>query len=143
MTDLIKLGRMILSASLLIFACMSNLFLNTLKKQPNCPCGEGWRIENGIIVSNLLILVSAANILISINKLFYKIPLIGTAYMGLYGLCIFMLLYILSSISHELDDGKCKECKIDNVQLLYNYFKDVNYKTCAYASMLIVIATFI
>ncbi len=73
----------------------------------------------------------------------YKIPLLGTAYMGLYGLCIFMLLYILSSISNELNDGKCKECKIENVQLLYTYFKDVNYKSCVYASMIIVIATFI
>ena len=54
-----------------------------------------------------------------------------------------MLLYVLSSISHELDDGKCKECKIENVKLLYTYFKDINYKSCLYATFIIVIATFI
>lgn len=143
MTDLIKLGRMFLSSGILILAAMSNLFLNTLKRQPNCPCGEGWRVENGIIIANLLILVSIANLIISLNKIIYKIPLIGTAYMGLYGLFIFMLLYILSSISHELDDGKCKECKIENVNMLYTYFKDINYKSCLYATFIIIIATFI
>lgn len=143
MTDLIKLGRMFLNGGILVLAAMSNLFLNTLKKQPNCPCNSGWRIENGIIISNLLILVCILNLFISVNKFLYRIPLIGTAYMGLYGLFIFMLLYILSSISHELDDEKCKECNIDNVNMLYTYFKDINYKSCAYAAFIIVIATFI
>ena len=62
--------------------------------------------------------------------------------MVLFLLLIASLLYILISISNELKEEKCKSCKLNDIKVLYNYFKDSNYKSCFYASGILVVIGF-
>lgn len=134
--------RIILNFGLVCLSGMSNLFLNKIKKIPNCPCSDSWKIFNGIIISNGLLLISLANLIVPLNKVLYSLPLVGTVYMVLYGLLLFLLFFIIVSISNELKEEKCKSCKLEEISLLYDYFKDSNYKSCMYATGILVVLGF-
>lgn len=138
----IKIVRILLSFGLITFSAMSNLFLNKLKKLPDCPCNKSWKIFNGIIISNALLLVSMINVIIPFNKAINSIPLIGSIYMLIYALLVYLLLFIIVSISNELKEIKCKSCKLDDIKIIYDYFKDSNYKSCLYATGILVVLSF-
>lgn len=140
--NLVKSGRIIISICLIIFSILVNYFLNTLKKQKDCPCNKGWRITNGVIISNFFLLANLINLILPVNKVFSGIPLLGSIYMGIYGLLIFLLLYIISSISNELKTEKCKSCNLDSIQILYSVFKDSEIKNCIYATIILVVISF-
>lgn len=139
---ILKVARFFFYGGLTIFSAMTNLFLNKLKDQPNCPCNGGWRIENGVLLANTLLIISILNIPMPFNRVLYTVPLLGTTYMVLFLLLIASLLYILISISNELKEEKCKSCKLNDIKVLYNYFKDSNYKSCFYASGILVVIGF-
>lgn len=137
-----KLARIVLSSLFVGFCLMTNHFFNTIKKINDCPCNKGWKISNGIILTNIFMIVNMFNLILPINKLLYSIPLIGSSYMFLYGLFLFLILYIVMSVVHELKKEECKSCRVDSINTIYNLFKDTTIQHCTYSTILLVIIGF-
>lgn len=140
--SLIKLARISINSLFILFSLLTNQYFNSIKKLENCPCNKGWKIDNGIILSNLLLLTSLLNLVIPLNKMIYSIPLIGSTYMFIYGFILFILLFTITNVSDELKKAKCKDCKTDSIKYMYDVFKDMSIKNCIYATSLLVIVSF-
>lgn len=140
--SILKLTRLGISVSFVLFSLLTNQYLNTIKKLENCPCNKGWKIENGIILSNVFLLINLLNLIIPINKMIYSMPLIGSSYMFIYGIILFVILFIITNVAIELKKEECKDCKIDSIKYMYDLFKDMTIKNCIYATILLVIIGF-
>lgn len=137
-----KIARIGISSMFVIFCLMTNHYLNTIKKLENCPCNKGWKITNGIILTNTFLLVNFVNLILPINKMIYSVPLIGSTYMFLYALILFVILFIIANVSAELKKEECKKCRVDSIKTIYDLFKDLTIRNCLYATTILVIIGF-
>jgi hypothetical protein len=104
--------RVILNIILAIILLVSNAYINEISKSDPklCPCASGWRITNGKLISSFLFFISIANIFVPVNSFISQIPLIGSGGILIYMLMLSVLIYILNSISRQLDTPECKDC---------------------------------
>lgn len=135
-------ARTIFNILLMIFTISINSFINSIKKLENCPCKTDWKLNHGVTISNIFILLSLVNIIIPINRIVNSLPLIGNFFIIGYCVLLFTLLYIITSISDELSTAKCKSCDIEQISVLHNMFKDVKTHNCFYASVGLSIISF-
>ena len=134
--------RTIFNLLLVLFTMSINSFINSIKKLENCPCKEDWKLNHGITLSNLFILVSLANIVLPINRVLNSLPLVGNFFIMGYCLLLFTLLYIVTSMSADLSKSECGSCNIEQISFLHNMFKDIKTHNCFYASVGLSIISF-
>lgn len=85
-------------------------FIQAIESKKKCPLAEGWRITNGKIIISLLMIIGAINIFIPASKFLSTLPIIGSSYVLLFVIAVFMLLFIMNRLSiniSERDDSKC------------------------------------
>ena len=73
-------------------------FLNKLSQNEDCPLADGWRVSNGLMLSVLLSVIGAINIIIPASKFLASLPIIGSGYVLLFFLALFMLIFLLKAL---------------------------------------------
>lgn len=107
-----------------------------------CELAKSLYISNGKLLSSLLVFISAVNIFMPVNKFLSTIPIIGSSYVFLFILLLFMLLFIVKRIVINLDEPENKKCKIKDYKPLSNFISDISYAQCAYITIIISVLFF-
>jgi hypothetical protein len=129
----------------LIFALINIYFSNFIKAIENkkkCELSKGWKITNGKIISSLLIIVGFINAIIPANKWCSNIPFIGSTYMIIFILALFMNIYIINRLSINVKDNETYKCNIKGYDMLINSFTKIGFVECIYITIAISILFF-
>lgn len=129
----------------LIFALINIYFSNFIKAIENkkkCELSKGWKITNGKIISSLLTIIGFVNALIPANIWFSKIPFIGSTYMIIFILALFMNIYIVNRLAININDNENYKCNIKGYDMLINSFTKIGFVECIYITIAISIVFF-
>ena len=120
--------KFIVNVMLILFCCTLTVYLNDLKKVKKCPIKKNWKLNNGILLINVLLIATVVNLMLPLHNFFYALPLIGGWYIFLFALWIFIILYNVTSISNEIKNNKdnplYQKCINDKTKTIYNAFKN-------------------
>ena len=117
-------------------------FIHAIEKNIKCPLSEGWRITNGKLLSSLLMIIGVINIFIPASNFLSKIPIIGSIYVLLFVLAVFLLLFIINRLSINITEREDNKCNIKNYDFIINYFADITTIDCVYITIVISIIFF-
>jgi hypothetical protein len=119
-------------------------FLQALENKKKCPLSEGWRINNGKLISSLLMIIGAINVFIPVSKFLSTLPIIGTTYVLLFVLAVFLLLFIINRLSINISERDDNKCKISGYgyNTLINFFNERSIMECIYITIIISIIFF-
>lgn len=123
--------RYVLNGLFIILNLMINNFFNDINNQKTCPIKKDWKIENGILISNVLFLCGIINIFIPLNKYITNIPIVGGWYVYIFMIVLFVELYLVLFTVENLNKIG-KKCSKDKIKIIYNLFKDKNMLSCLY-----------
>lgn len=128
----------------LIFTLLSlyiTQFINAIEEK-KCPLSKSLYISNGKLCSTLLMLIGAINIFVPINKFVANIPVIGSSYVLLFILILFMTLFILKRIVGNLAESENKKCNVKTYKSLIYFINDRSMSEMIYFTLLISIIFF-
>ena len=97
----------------LIFTIACNYtikYLKTIKENETCPLSDNWKTNNGLLAASLLLVIGAINIFIPVSNFLSKLPIIGSSYVMLFVMILFLLTFALNRLAiniSERDDSKC------------------------------------
>lgn len=86
-------------------------YLKTIKENEECPLFDNWKTNNGLLAASLLLVIGAINIFIPVSNFLSKLPIIGSSYVMLFVMILFLLTFALNRLAiniNERDDSKCK-----------------------------------
>jgi len=107
-----------------------------------CELAKSLYISNGKLLSSLLMFISVVNIFMPVNKFLSTIPIIGSSYVFLFILLLFMLLFILKRIVINLNEPENKKCNDKNYKSLTHFIDDISYVQCCYITIIIAVVFF-
>ena len=107
-----------------------------------CALAKSLYISNGKLLSSLLMLLSVVNIGVPVNKFLSTIPIIGSSYVFLFILLLFMLLFILKRIANNLNEPENKKCNSKDYKSFTNFINDRSYAECCYITIFISVVFF-
>lgn len=125
------------------FACsyISN-FIQAIEHKKACPLSEGWRITNGLLLSSVLMIIGSINIFFPASKLLASIPIIGSSYVLIFVLSVFMLLFIINRLSINIKEKNNSKCNIKDYDTILNFFNNRSTLECIYITIVISILFF-
>jgi hypothetical protein len=85
-------------------------YLKTIKENEACPLSDNWKTNNGLLAASLLLVIGAINIFIPVSNFLSKLPIIGSSYVMLFVMILFLLTFALNRLAiniNERDDSKC------------------------------------
>jgi hypothetical protein len=118
-------------------------FLEIISQNKDCPLSEGWRVSNGKLIATLLLAISLVNIIIPASKFLAGLPIIGSSYVLLFVLALFMLIFIINRISVNLIDdpdnenNDCLVDELDSYTTLIEWFGDLSFLQDVYITIII------
>jgi hypothetical protein len=107
-----------------------------------CELAKSLYISNGKLLSSLLMFISVVNIFMPVNKFLSNIPIIGSSYVFLFIVLLFMLLFILKRIVINLNEPENKKCNDKNYKSLTQFIDDISYAQCCYITIIIAVVFF-
>ena len=125
------------------FACsyISN-FIQAIEHKKACSLSEGWRITNGLLLSSVLMIIGSINIFFPASKLLASIPIIGSSYVLIFVLSVFMLLFIINRLSINIKEKNNSKCNIKDYDTIVNFFNNRSTLECIYITIIISILFF-
>ncbi len=120
-------------------------FIQTIENNAKCPLSEGWRITNGKLLSSILMVIAVINIFIPASKFLSTLPIIGSSYILLFVLSLFLVLFIINRLSINILDRKDKKdnkCNVKGFDIILNYFSESTTLECIYITIIISIFFF-
>ena len=117
-------------------------FISHIESQKDCPCSSGWKINNGKLFSSLLFIIGLVNIFISANNILSQVPIIGSSYVLIFVLILFLELFIVSRICKNLKDKENRKCDIQGYKPLCKMFYKISTMECSYIAIIISIIFF-
>lgn len=130
-------ARVIYSLAFTIGCSYISNFISKIEEKKKCPLSEGWRITNGKMLSSLLMIVSAINIFIPVSKFLSTLPIIGSSYVLLFVLAVFMLLFIINRLSVNISERDDSYCNIKGYDFIIDFFSDRTIMECIYITVII------
>ena len=115
-------------------------FIQTIENTVKCPLSEGWRINNGKLLSSILMVISVINIFMPASKFLSTLPIIGSSYILLFVLALFLVLFIINRLSINIldrEDKKDNKCKLKGFDIILNYFSESTTLECIYITIII------
>ena len=110
MFEFITIARILFSLLFsLIFLYVFQFITEVGKKK--CPLASSLYISNGKLFGGILIMIGLINIILPINKFIYNIPVIGTSYVFIIMLLIFVMFFVLKRIISNLQEDENKKCR--------------------------------
>jgi hypothetical protein len=122
-------------------AYISN-FIQTIEAKKKCPLAEGWRITNGKLLCSLLMIIGAINIFIPASKFFSTLPIIGSTYVLLFILAVFVLLFIINRLSVNITEREDTKCDIKGYDTLITFLSERTFMECIYLTIAISVLFF-
>jgi uncharacterized membrane protein len=119
-------------------------FIQAIESKKKCPLAEGWRITNGKIISSLLMIVGAINIFIPASKFLSTLPIIGSSYVLLFVLAVFILLFIMNRLSINITERDDSKCKISGYgyDAVIDFFDERSIMECTYITIAVSVMFF-
>lgn len=119
-------------------------FIQAIADKKKCPLSEGWRITNGKLISSILMIIGAINIFIPVSKFLSTLPIIGSSYVLLFVLAVFLLLFIINRLSINIADREDNRCKITGYgyNTVIDFFNERTIMECIYLTIIISIIFF-
>ena len=97
-----------------------------------CSLSKGWRITNGKILSSILMIIGAVNVFCPASKFLSTLPIIGSSYVLLFVLAVFLELFIVNRLAVNLDEGEDSKCTLSGYQGLTNFWTHRSISECIY-----------
>lgn len=133
--------RIIMSLTITMGSMYITQYITAISNK-KCDFAKSLYVSNGKLLSSLLMFISVVNIFMPVNKFLSNIPIIGSSYVFLFILLLFMLLFILKRIVINLNDPENKKCKVKDYKTLTNFINDISYAQCCYITIIISVVFF-
>ena len=119
-------------------------FIQAIEAKKKCPLAEGWRITNGKILSSLLMIIAVINIFIPASKFLSTLPIIGSSYVLLFVLAVFVLLFIINRLSINLAERNDNKCTITGYgyDAVIDFFSQRSIMECIYITVAVSVVFF-
>jgi len=117
-------------------------FIQAIESKKSCPLSEGWRITNGLLLSSILMLIGGINIFVPASKLLSSIPIIGSSYVLIFVLAVFILLFIINRLSINIKEKNNSKCNIKGYDTILDFFNNRSTLECIYITVVISILFF-
>jgi len=124
--------RVIYSILFTLVAIYFSQFIIAIEEKKSCPISDGWRITNGKVLSSLLMIVGLVNIFIPASKFLSTLPIIGSSYVLIFVLALFIDLFIINRLAIKIDESENSKCKLKGYDMLINFFSNTTFTECIY-----------
>lgn len=128
------LARIIYSLAFAVICWYIYGFLETINQNRDCPLADNWRVSNGKLIASLLIAVALVNVVIPASKFISTLPIIGSSYVLLFVLAVFMLVFMVNRLSVNImddpddeSDNEYSECYLEDYSMLLEWFSDLSF----------------
>lgn len=112
------------------FSYLGN-YIKAIESQ-ECSLSKGWRITNGKIISSILMIIGAVNVFCPASKFLSTLPIIGSSYVLLFVLAVFLELFIVNRLAVNLDEGDDSKCALDGYKSLTDFWTRRGISECIY-----------
>ena len=112
------------------FAYLGN-YIKAIESR-ECSLSKGWRITNGKILSSILMIIGAVNVFCPASKFLSTLPIIGSSYVLLFVLAVFLELFIVNRLAINLDEGEDSKCALGGYQGLTDFLTRQSISECIY-----------
>ena len=128
----------------LIFSLCSLYIIQFIKavEEKKCPLSEGLYVSNGKLCSSLLMIVGVINIFLPINKFVANIPVIGSSYVLLFILILFLTLIMVKRIVVNLAESENKKCNVKLYKSFINFMNERSVMELIYITLILSILFF-
>lgn len=134
--------RVIYSVIFAITCSYISNFIQTIEQKKKCPLSEGWRITNGKLLSSLLMIIAVINIFVPASKFLSTLPIIGSSYVLLFVLAVFLVLFIVNRLSINIMEREDNKCNIKGYDMLIMFFSNRTVLECIYITIALSIIFF-
>ena len=141
MFELITILRIIFSLIFTVICLYITQFVTAVGEK-KCPLSKGLYVSNGKLFSSLLMIVGFINIFIPINKFLSSIPIIGSTYILIFTLLLFINFFILKRIVSNLAESENKKCNVKTYKSLVSFVNDRSIQEIVYFTLIISIIFF-
>lgn len=133
--------RIFFSLSITMCAMYITQYISAISDK-KCNFAKSFYVSNGKLLSSLLVFISAVNIFMPVNKYLSNIPILGSSYVFLFIVLLFMLFFILKRIVINLDEPENKKCNVKNYKTFSNFISDRSYAECCYITIFVSVVFF-
>lgn len=116
------------------FAYLGN-YVKAVEANKSCPLASGWRITNGKMLSSIMMVIGAVNVFCPASKFLSTLPIIGSSYVLLFVLGVFMNLFIINRLAVNLEDREDSICNIKGYNWITNFFANKSIADCIYYTL--------
>ena len=118
-------------------------FILEISENADCKLADGWRVSNSKTLALLLIIIGVINIIIPVSKFIAGLPIIGSIYVFLFVLGLFMLLFLINRICiNIMENDEHNNCYIEKYDSLIIWFSNRNIMDNIYITIILSILFF-
>ena len=118
----------------IIFAYLGN-YIKAIEANDACPLASGWRITNGKMLSSIMMVIGAINVFCPASKFLSGLPIIGSSYVVLFVIGVFMDLFIINRLAVNLEENEDSACMIKGYGWLTEFFSSKGVADCIYYTL--------
>jgi hypothetical protein len=111
-------------------------FLKAVESKKKCSLSSGWRINNGKIISSLLMIIGIINIFVPASKFLSTLPIIGSSYVLLFVLAVFGIIFIVHRLSINIVESDKSACKLKGYDTIITFFSSKTVMECIYFTII-------
>jgi len=116
------------------FAYFGN-YIKAIESNSKCPLSSGWRISNGKFLSSIMMIIGAINVFCPASKFLSTLPIIGSSYVLLFVLGVFMELFILNRLAINIEQRDDSLCVIKGYAWMTEFFSNIGIAECIYYTL--------
>lgn len=105
-------------------------------EEKKCPISEGLYVSNGKLCSSLLMIIGVINIFLPINKFVATLPVIGSSYVLLFILLLFLELFMVKRIVVNLAESENRKCNVKSYRSFISFINDRSISEMIYFTLL-------
>lgn len=124
------------------FAYLGNYIKAIESNGSACSLSSGWRITNGKMLSSIMMIIGGVNVFCPASKFLSTLPIIGSSYVVLFVLGVFMNLFIINRLAINLEEDGESLCKIKGYGWITDFFSSKGVSDCIYYTLGISIVFF-
>lgn len=117
------------------FAYLGN-YVKAIEANDECPLATGWRITNGKMLASLMMVIGAVNVFCPASKFLSALPIIGSSYVLLFVLGVFMVLFIVNRLAVNIDERDNNICEVrGSYKWVTAFFSSKGITECIYYTL--------
>jgi hypothetical protein len=100
-----------------------------------CSVSTGWRITNAKMLASILMIIGGVNVFCPASKFLSTLPIIGSSYVLLFVLAVFMVLFIVNRLAVNIDEGEDSKCVLKGYEWLTDFWANRGISECIYYTL--------